>query len=235
MTRRRSNTCYRWRAKSARPGLIARKPSHCPRRTSNFSNVSLIVGGPARRNECNLMQASSSVATQKRTTNEKQTQSANSRIKPPFRLPNGSTIDRARNDACRLDFVSFIEAVFNLLAPGRPFLMNWHIWALAYHLEQVRLGRIKRLIINLPPQFLKSLISSIAFPAFVLGHDPTKRLLVISYGLELAAKFSHDSQILMSSGLYKCIFPGTRIARNAASEIVTTRGGHRFGTSLAGC
>ena len=67
---------------------------------------------------------------------------------------------------------SFIEAVFNLLNPGRRFFMNWHILALAYHLEQVRLGRIKRLIINLPPRFLKSLISSIAFPAFVLGHDP---------------------------------------------------------------
>jgi predicted phage terminase large subunit-like protein len=165
---------------------------------------------------------------------KKQAQSAKSRIKSPLRLPSGSIIDRARNDACRLDFVSFTEAAFNLLAPGRPFLMNWHIRALAYQLEQVRLGRIKRLIINLPPRFLKSLISSIAFPAFVLGHDPTKRLLVISYGLELAAKFAHDSQLLMSSDLYRCMFPGTRIARNAASEIVTTRGGHRFGTSLDG-
>jgi predicted phage terminase large subunit-like protein len=163
-----------------------------------------------------------------------QTHSAKSQIKSPLRLPRGLIIDRARNNACRLDFVSFIEAVFNLLAPGRPFFMNWHILALAYHLEQVRLGRIKRLIINLPPRFLKSLISSIAFPAFVLGHDPTKRLLVISYGLELAAKFAHDSHVLMSSGLYKSIFTGTRIARNAASEIVTTRGGHRFGTSLDG-
>ena len=164
----------------------------------------------------------------------RQTPPGKRRIKSPLRLPSGSIIDRARNDACRLDFVSFIEAVFNLLAPGRPFFMNWHILALAYHLEQVRLGLIKRLIINLPPRFLKSLISSIAFPAFVLGHDPTKRLLVISYGLELAAKFAHDSHILMSSGLYKGIFTGTRIARNAASEIVTTRGGHRFGTSLDG-
>ena len=119
-------------------------------------------------------------------------QSAKSRIKSPLRLPSGSIIDRARNEACRLEFVSFIEAVFNLLNPGRPFLMNWHIRPLAYHLEQVRLGRIKRLIINLPPRFLKSLISSIAFPAFVLGHDPTKRLLVISYGLELADKFAYD-------------------------------------------
>ena len=103
-------------------------------------------------------------------------------------------IDRARNEICRLEFVSFIEAAFNLLNPGRRFLINWHIWSLAYHLEQVAvLGQIKRLIINLPPQFLKSLISSIALPAFVLGHDPTKRLLVISYGLELADKVTYLS------------------------------------------
>ncbi len=164
----------------------------------------------------------------------KQTHTAKPRIKSPLRLPSGSIIDRARNDACRLDFVSFIEAVFNLLNPGRPFFMNWHIRRLAYYLEQVRLGRIKRLIINLPPRFLKSVISSIAFPAFVLGHDPTKRLLVISYGLELADKFAYDSHRLMSSGLYKDIFPGTRLSRNAASEIVTTRGGYRFGTSIDG-
>ena len=130
---------------------------------------------------------------------KKQVHSAKSRIKSTFRLPSGSIIDRARKDACRLDFVSFIEAIFDLLAPGRPFFMNWHIRALAYHLEQVRLGRIKRLIINLPPRFLKSLISSIAFPAFVLGHDPTKRLLVISYGLELADKFAYDSHRLEST------------------------------------
>ena len=163
----------------------------------------------------------------------KQTHTTKPWIKSPLR-PIEFLMDRARNDACRLDFVSFIEAVFNLLAPGRPFFMNWHIAALAYYLEQVRLGRIKRLIINLPPRFLKSLISSIAFPAFVLGHDPTRRLLVISYGLDLSDKFAFDSHRLMSSDLYKGIFPGTRISRNAASEIVTTRNGYRLGTSLDG-
>jgi predicted phage terminase large subunit-like protein len=163
-----------------------------------------------------------------------QTHSTKPRIKSPLRLPSGSIVDRARNDACRQDFVSFIEAAFNLLNPGRRFLMNWHIAVLGYYLEQVRLGRIKRLIISLPPKFLKSLIASIAFPAFVLGHDPTRRLLVISYGLDLADKFAYDSHRLMSSDLYKGIFPGTRIARNAAAEIVTNRGGYRFGTSLDG-
>src|ERR1700720_751950 len=165
---------------------------------------------------------------------KKQAHSAKPRIKSHLRLPSETIIDRARNEACRLDFTSFIQVIFHLASPGRQLLMNWHIQKLAYHLEQVRLGRSKRLIINLPPRFLKSIISSIAFPTFVLGHDPTKRIIVISYGLNLAANFAHESQVLMSSGLYRCIFPGTRIARNAASEIVTTRGGHRFGTSLDG-
>ena len=83
----------------------------------------------------------------------KKEQSAKSQINSHLLLPNRSMINRARNEICRLEFVSFIEAVFNLLNPGKRFLINWHIWSLAYHLEQVRLGRIKRLIINLPPRF----------------------------------------------------------------------------------
>ena len=151
-----------------------------------------------------------------------------------LRLPDGSMIDRARNEACRRDFVSFIELVFSLLAPGRSLHMNWHIRALAYYLEHVRLGRIRRLIINLPPRFLKSIISSVAFPAYVLGHDPTKRIIAISYGLELATKFAHDSRIVMSSDRYKGIFPRTRLLRSNESEIVTTQGGHRLATSIDG-
>ena len=54
--------------------------------------------------------------------------------------------------------------------------MNWHICRIAYRLEQVRLGKIKRLIITVPPRSLKSIMCSVAFPAFVLGHDPDQAL-----------------------------------------------------------
>jgi predicted phage terminase large subunit-like protein len=157
-----------------------------------------------------------------------------SRTKSNLIIPSGSVFDRARNEACRLDFVSFIELVFRLLNPGTPFRMNWHIRALAYAFEQVLRGRIKRLIINLPPRFLKSTISSIAFPVFALGHDPTQRILVVSHGLELASKFTYDSRIVMSSDVYKRIFPRTRLLRGNESEIVTTRTGNRFATSIDG-
>jgi hypothetical protein len=105
------------------------------------------------------------------------------RLRPPL---DGTAISRARGEACRQDFVSFIQMCFDILTPAKSLLMNWHIESIAYHLEQVRLGRIKRLIINLPPRHLKSLITSVAFPSYVLGHDPTKRVIVASYGSDLA-------------------------------------------------
>ena len=48
------------------------------------------------------------------------------------------------NAACRKDFVSFIRKVFHVLNPSAKFYMNWHICRIAYVLEQVRLGKIKR-------------------------------------------------------------------------------------------
>src|SRR5262249_1004748 len=82
--------------------------------------------------------------------------------------------------ACRNDFVSFVRKVFHVLNPSAVFQMNWHICAIAHALEQVRLGNIKRLIISVPPRSLKSIMCSVAFPAFALGQDPTKRLIVAS-------------------------------------------------------
>ena len=151
-------------------------------------------------------------------------------------LPTGLTIKRARDEACRQDFVSFIRMSYDLLPHGEPLLMNWHIEAMAYHLEQVRLGRIKRLMINVPPRYLKSIVTSVAFPAFVLGHDPTKRLIVASYGSDLAVKLANDCRAVINSPRYKSIFPGLQISRmkNTESEIATTRGGFRLATSIDG-
>ncbi len=91
-------------------------------------------------------------------------------------------------------------------------------------------------MINLPPRYLKSLVTSVAFPAFVLGHDPTKRLIVASYGSDLAVKLANDCRTVINSPRYKSIFPGLQISRmkNTESEIATTRGGFRLATSVDG-
>jgi predicted phage terminase large subunit-like protein len=138
--------------------------------------------------------------------------------------------------ACRTEFATFIRKAFHWLAPGSPLHMNWHIFAMAHHLEQVRLGIVRRLIINAPPRTLKSLLSSVAFPAYMLGRDPTKRVIAVSYASDLAIKHANDFRAIMTAPWYHRLFPGTWISRikNTESEVVTTRNGFRLATSIDG-
>jgi hypothetical protein len=138
--------------------------------------------------------------------------------------------------ACRRDLVSFVRKMFHVLNPSAIFHMNWHICAIAYYLEQVRLGKIKRLIITVPPRSLKSIMCSVAFPAFVLGHDPTKRLIVASYSADLAIKHGNDFRKIVNSAEYHGIFPGMRISamKDTQTEVVTTLNGFRLAISVDG-
>jgi hypothetical protein len=140
------------------------------------------------------------------------------------------------NAACRMDLVSFVRKTFHVLNPSAIFQMNWHIRAIAYVLEQVRLGEIKRLIITVPPRSLKSIMCSVAFPAFVLGHDPTKRLIVASYSADLATKHANDFRTVVNSEPYHGIFPGMRVSamKNTQTEVVTTLNGFRLAISVDG-
>jgi hypothetical protein len=63
----------------------------------------------------------------------------------------------------RQDFVSFAARCFQDLNPQAELAMNWHLEVIAAKLTAVREGKIRRLIINLPPRHLKSLMASIAF------------------------------------------------------------------------
>jgi hypothetical protein len=94
-------------------------------------------------------------------------------------------------------------------------------------------GKIRRLIINIPPRHLKSLCASIALPAWWLGHDPTAQILCVSYGQELADKHARDCRTVMSSTFYQRVFP-TRISpqKQSVPEFATTRQGFRFATSV---
>jgi len=92
----------------------------------------------------------------------------------------------------RLDFVSFAQRCLRELSPRSQTAMNWHIEIIAAKLMAVRAGKIRGLIINLPPRYLKSLLASVAFPAWCLGHDPAAQIRCVSYAQELADKLSRD-------------------------------------------
>jgi predicted phage terminase large subunit-like protein len=77
---------------------------------------------------------------------------------------------------------------------------------------------------------------SVAFPAFVLGHDPTKRLIVASYSADLAIKHGNDFRKIVNSAEYHGIFPGMRISamKDTQTEVVTTLNGFRLAISVDG-
>jgi predicted phage terminase large subunit-like protein len=134
----------------------------------------------------------------------------------------------------RNDFEIFLERCLLSLNPGAPFLPNWHIQAIAYQLDRVRRGEITRLIINLPPRYLKSLTVSVAFTAFLLGHEPRRRIFAISYGDELSAKHASDFRSIVHSPWYERAFPKMRISRSVDGELITTKRGFRRSTSVLG-
>jgi hypothetical protein len=108
----------------------------------------------------------------------------------------------------RSDFYSFIQATFPVVSPGALFQPNWHLEAIAFALSRVLRGEIKRLIITVPPRSLKSICASVAFPAFILGHDPRRKIICVSYSEGLARKHARDCRALMGSSLYRRVFPG---------------------------
>ena len=146
--------------------------------------------------------------------------------------------DRRELDAyLRNDFVAFTEKVFHHLNPGRDFTAGWYIRAMAYMAMSVTLrAQHNRLLVNLPPRALKSTMFSVALPAFLLGHDPRKRINVASYSQELSNMFGRQTRAVMQSDWYRRIFPSTRLDRHRQAEhdFHTTRRGFRFATSIQG-
>lgn len=135
----------------------------------------------------------------------------------------------------RSDFYAFIQRVFYEINPQTKFKGNWHIELLAAKLEACRLGKTKRLIINIPPRSLKSICASVAFPAWLLGKDAAAQVICVSYAQDLAEKHARDSRAVMSTDWYQSVFP-TRLSadRNAVQEFVTTSQGYRLTTSVGG-
>ncbi len=136
----------------------------------------------------------------------------------------------------RSSLFHFVRKAFATVSPGEVFLPNWHLEALCYHLELVRAGKIRRLKIEVPPRSLKSVCTSVALPAFILGHDPTAKIITVSYSSDLAAKHAADCRAVMQSAWYAALFPATKLsgAKNQESNYETTKRGYRYATSVGG-
>lgn len=147
------------------------------------------------------------------------------------------TLTPSEYTAClRQDFFTFLHRSFYDLNPQTQFFPNWHIEVMAAKLEAGRLGHCTRLIINVPPRHLKSHCASIAFTAWLLGHNPAAQIITLSYGQDLADKLARDARGLMQQDWYQRLFPATRLSsqKQSVNEFMTTAQGYRIATSVGG-
>lgn len=132
-------------------------------------------------------------------------------------------------------FHAFVWSMFDVLHEPRgiDFIDNWHVEAMCYQLERIRRGENRRLLITVPPRHLKTICTSIAFSAWMLGHKPSTKIILASYGHDLSGSIFNDLRRVMESPLYRSLFPQTRI-RVAGSELATSLGGSVKATSVGG-
>lgn len=104
-----------------------------------------------------------------------------------------------------LNFSDFAKKVY-------PFLELESFHRTYYHvLEMFACGKIRKLIVSMPPQHGKSMGASTLLPAYMLGLNPDLRLAIASYSASLASKFNRRVQRILDSSEYGEIFSKTRI------------------------
>ena len=136
----------------------------------------------------------------------------------------------------RRDFRWFLLRAYPAISGGEYLNWNWHLDAIAYELDQIARGNSRRLLITMPPRNLKSITTSIAWVAWMLGQDPRRNFVCVSYSNDLSGKLARDCLAIMQSSWYMELFPRTIISakRFTASDFTTTMQGGRLATSITG-
>ncbi|CAK8162415.1 conserved hypothetical protein [Candidatus Xenohaliotis californiensis] len=140
------------------------------------------------------------------------------------------------NALLRSDLKSFIIKSFQTINPGVQYLDNWHIDIIVDYLNALSSGQFSRLIINIPPRYLKSLCVNVAWSAWLLGINPANRIISASYSERIGTIHSLNTRYIMLSNWYHGIFPDAILLKdqNEKSNFRTTSHGFRITTSVFG-
>ncbi|WP_264374203.1 MULTISPECIES: phage terminase large subunit [unclassified Wolbachia] len=135
-----------------------------------------------------------------------------------------------------MNFLKFIELCFQTVVPGCEYNDYQYIKVIADRLEAASAGEVKRIIFNMPPRSMKSMCISVAWPAWILGNQPTARIIVASYSQRLSEKHSLDTRCVMQSSWYRALFPEIELSKdqNTKYKFQTVQRGYRIATSVGG-
>lgn len=129
----------------------------------------------------------------------------------------------------------FVREAWHVLEPGSAYIHGWHIEAICAHLESVTDGRINRLLINIPPGTMKSLIVSVFWPAWEWGPRGLAwmRYLTTSYSEGYVKRDSRRMRDLVSSDWYKSLWPEVALVRSGEASFANSATGFREGMPFA--
>lgn len=140
-------------------------------------------------------------------------------------------------DRCRRSLAFFTKQAWHVIEPGTPLRWNWHIDAVCAALEAVSRGEIRKLIINIPPGTMKSILVSVMWPAWVWTWRPEWRGLFGSYAIDLAMRDSVRCRSVVSSPWFQDRFrPDWQMSgdQNVKSYFENTAKGFRMALSVGG-
>jgi hypothetical protein len=134
-----------------------------------------------------------------------------------------------RKERCKNNFMPFVTEMWSAFIGGK------HHKDMAEAFERVAEGKLKRLIINMPPRHTKSEFASFLLPAWFLGKFPEKKIIQTAHTAELAVGFGRKVRNLVNTPEYQFIFP-TKLSTDskAAGRWNTSAGGDYFAIGVGG-
>lgn len=137
--------------------------------------------------------------------------------------------------AAEKSLYKFTEMMWEFVEPSNPFIGNWHLEAIADHLEAVTNGEILRLLINIPPGTMKSLMTDVFWPAWEWIHKPHTRYVCTSYSSALTERDNGRFSAVIQSDLYRAMW-GDRFAvkRDSMTKVENNKTGWKIATSTEG-
>lgn len=138
--------------------------------------------------------------------------------------------DSVARENAEQNFMGFVKTVWPSFINGR------HHKVMAKKFEEIASGKIKRLIINMPPRHTKSEFASYLLPAWFLGKFPSKKIIQCSNTAELAVGFGRKVRNLVGSDVYAGVFPNValQVDSKAAGRWATNHGGDYFAIGVGG-
>lgn len=139
---------------------------------------------------------------------------------------------------CREKFSTFAQKAFTIIEPGTPLEWTWHLGCISEHLQSQYEGdeELRKLVINIPPRCLKSVLVAQLYPAWVMGKEPHHQFIGVSYAHSLAERNVVKCRQIMRDDWYLNSFPNTRLStdQNQKDYFTTTKAGAYKGTGLGG-